>query len=66
MAYNNLRIGENHIFYTDVSLGVRRLVWGQEAVGATPTRPTTFTVIEGYSSLRRLCKVVNIRRTIQK
>lgn len=52
MAYNNLRIGENHKFFTDVSLGVRRLVWDQEAVNSTFTRPTTFAVIEGYSSTK--------------
>lgn len=52
MAHNNLRIGENHKFFTDVSLGVRRLVWDQEAVNSTFTRPTTFAVIEGYSSTK--------------
>ena len=66
MAHNNLRIGENHKFFTDVSLGVRRLVWDLEAVNSTFTRPTTFAVIEGYSSLKRLCMVVNIKRTIQR
>ena len=53
MAHNNPSvIGENHKFFTDVSLGVRRLVWDQEAVDSTSTRPTTFAVIEGYSSTK--------------